>query len=120
LPAGDPADLSMNPVKPLTWWWRLWKRRNLPEAQRNMENAVDAALTIGGVDVNLKTVVSGVQWVNVITLLAQLLNVLTNAFPQYQSSPWVLVIQGIIGAVLPSVGGIGHQLVFKTPQDAGK
>jgi hypothetical protein len=100
----------------LSWWWRLWKRRNEPPVQRNLETALDTAASLGG-DAMLKKVVGGVQWFNLLTLVAQLLNDFTNAFPSLQTAQWVIVLQGLIGVILPSVGGIAHQVIFKAPQD---
>jgi len=64
----------------------------------------------------LKTLFVGGQWVNFIALAAQLLNDVTGAVPSLQSNHWVLLVQGLIAAFLPSVGGLGHKLAFGTEQ----
>jgi len=69
---------------------------------------------------SLKSVVGGVQWINLLTLLAQLINDTTNTFPSLANNHWLLVAQGLIGVILPSVGGYAHQIIFNAPQDPKK
>ena len=64
----------------------------------------------------LKKLFAAGQWVNFLTLAAQLLNQATDAFPALKASPWVLLVQGLIGAILPSVGGLAHRAAFAEAQ----
>jgi hypothetical protein len=59
-------------------WWRLYRRIR-----------------------KVRNFLHGIQWVNVLAVLAQVVHVLP-------SSPAVLVANAILGAVLPSLGGISH------------
>lgn len=54
-----------------------------------------------------QTIFKGIQWANFLTLIAQITNMATGLFPALQMSPWVLAVQGIIGAFLP---GVGHTI----------
>jgi len=65
----------------------------------------------------LKNLFKAGQWLNFLTLLAQLLNQASDAFPALKTSPYVMLVQGIVGAILPSVGGFAHRVAFGTPQD---
>ena len=47
------------------------------------------------------------QWVNVLTVVGQVAASLSGVFP---ANPWILTTNAVIGAVLPSVGGISHKI----------
>jgi len=68
----------------------------------------------------IKSAFKGIQWVNLITLLGQVANDATGTFPAIANNHWLLMLQAIIGVVLPSVGGYAHQVAFGTPQDPAK
>jgi len=51
-----------------------------------------------------------VQWANVLLLGAQVLNDATQTFPVLQSNKYVLIAQGVLAAVLPSLAGISHKV----------
>ena len=65
----------------------------------------------------LKVVFKTVQWANFLTLAAQLLNQAGDVVPALKASPWLLLVQGLVGALLPSVGGFAHKVAYGTPQD---
>lgn len=65
----------------------------------------------------LKIVFKTVQWVNFLTLAAQVVNQAGDIVPALKSSPWLLLAQGLIGVILPSVGGFAHKAAFGTSQD---
>ena len=50
-------------------------------------------------------IVNVTHGVNVAVLGAQILNALP-------PKPWVMVAQAVLGALLPSLGGVGHAVVF--------
>ena len=68
----------------------------------------------------LKTLFAAGQWVNVITLLAQILNNTTQVFPALASNPKFVMVQALIGALLPSLGGFAHKVAFAESQDPAK
>ena len=51
-----------------------------------------------------------VQWANVGLLAAEFLNNATQAVPSLQMNKYVLITQAVLGALLPSVGGISHKV----------
>lgn len=65
----------------------------------------------------LKHLSNTVQWTNILTLAAQAINILPAGI---QGNKYVMIAQGILGVILPSVNGVGHKIVFGTPQDADK
>lgn len=60
-----------------------------------------------------KAFVNGVHWINLLGIGAQVLQVI----PQ---KPWVMALQGVLAAVLPSLHGAGHKMAFGTDQTTGK
>jgi hypothetical protein len=52
----------------------------------------------------------GAQWLNVLALAAQVLNQALGVFPGLGLNPAVLVVQAILGALLPSFAGISHKI----------
>ena len=57
-----------------------------------------------------KWLINGAHGANLVGLGAQILQFV----PQ---KPWVMVLQAAISAFLPSLGGIGHKMVFGNNQD---
>jgi hypothetical protein len=49
-----------------------------------------------------------VQWLNMLALGAGILNNVTQAVPALQTNQTVLVVQAVLAAILPSVGGVSH------------
>lgn len=62
---------------------------------------------------NMSLLSNGFTVVNVLGILAQILGFL----PQ---SKYVLIAQAIIQALLPSLGGVGHKLIFSESQNPDK
>lgn len=50
------------------------------------------------------------QWTNLALLGAQVLNSATGVYPDLQMNRSVLIAQAILGALLPSLGGVSHKL----------
>lgn len=50
------------------------------------------------------------QWINVLSVVAQVLASAAGAFPALALNPYFLLANAVIGAVLPSLGGISHKL----------
>jgi len=65
----------------------------------------------------LSTLFNGVQWVNVLTMLAQLLNMATQTWPDNKYTTAIVAVQGIIAAVLPSLNGMAHKAAFGEAQN---
>jgi len=63
---------------------------------------------------------NSVQFINSITFLLQAANLATGSFPALVANPYFTLAQGLLAAILPSVGGIGHKLAFGEPQDPAK
>jgi hypothetical protein len=51
----------------------------------------------------LKALVVGGKWANLLVLVAQILNDATNTIPSLANNHWLLMVQGILAAILPSV-----------------
>jgi hypothetical protein len=64
----------------------------------------------------LATLFKAGQWGNLAILLAQILNSVTQVFPNLTSNPKLLAVQAFIGIFLPSVGGIAHKMAFGEEQ----
>lgn len=47
------------------------------------------------------------QWLNVLTVAGQVAASLAGIYP---ANPWILTTNAVIGAILPSVGGVSHKL----------
>jgi hypothetical protein len=60
--------------------------------------------------VQMRKYLVGAQWANALVLLAQVLNQVTGVFPALAGHPAILVAQAVIGALLPSLGGVSHAI----------
>jgi len=69
---------------------------------------------------SMKKFVKGIQWANFASLILQSLNNAMVIFPDLTSNKWVLIFQAAVGILLPSIGGLGHQLAYGEPQDPAK
>lgn len=65
----------------------------------------------------MQALLAGGQWVNLLVLLATVLNNAYSVFPQLQTAHWFTVLQTILGIILPSLKvpvvapqGISHAL----------
>jgi hypothetical protein len=58
--------------------------------------------------VTMRKYLQGAQWANALVLLAQVLNQVSGVFPALSGHPAILVAQAVIGALLPSLGGVSH------------
>lgn len=58
---------------------------------------------------SMKALSNSIQWANIAGMVAQV----AGLFP---SNKYALLVQGIIAAVLPSLHGVGHAVVFGTKQ----
>jgi hypothetical protein len=56
---------------------------------------------------NINKWLHGIQWLNVLSVVGQVAAAAGNIFP---ANPYVLVANAILGAILPSVGGISHKI----------
>lgn len=61
--------------------------------------------------------VNHIQWVNVLTMIALGINNVANVVPALAAHPGILVAQGILAAVLPSLNGVGHTAAFGESQN---
>jgi hypothetical protein len=52
----------------------------------------------------------GAQWLNVLALVATVLNNALGVFPALGMNPYVLALQAALGAILPSFAGISHKI----------
>jgi hypothetical protein len=68
----------------------------------------------------IKTVLQGVQWVNIGLLVLNILNQWKDLFPGVELPPWVMQLQILLAAVLPgaSVAGYSaHRLAYGEAQN---
>lgn len=63
----------------------------------------------------MKLLTQSIQWANILGFAAQFFQVLP---PALQGNKYVIAAQGLIGILLPSLGGVGHQIVYGKPPDA--
>jgi hypothetical protein len=104
-------------VNPIGWWIGLWQRRNLPGDVREPVNVIETVnLVTKGGTMKLGTIFKTAQWGNIILLVAGILNQVTQTYPDLAQNKWILIVQALIGIVLPSLGGIGHKLAFSEAQ----
>lgn len=68
----------------------------------------------------MSKLMNGIQWVNVLTLIAQTANNASGLFPGLVTNPYFILAQGILAAILPSLNGIGHKVAFGETQDPSK
>jgi hypothetical protein len=64
------------------------------------------------------------QWLNVLVLVAQVLNATLGTFPALALNPWVLAVQAALGALLPGFASLDHKIagtvvIPKEEQPAG-
>jgi L-asparagine transporter-like permease len=64
----------------------------------------------------LSTWFQAIQWVNVATLILQVIAAYTQVFPGAVLPGWVLFLQALIGIMLPSLGGLAHRAAFGEAQ----
>lgn len=58
-----------------------------------------------------------VQWLNVLTLIFQVVNNSKQIVPGLETSQWVMATQGVLAAVLPSLNGVAHAAVYGEEQN---
>ena len=58
--------------------------------------------------VTMRKLLQGAQWANAAILLAQILAQAGIAFPGLAMHPAFLAAQAVLGAILPSLGGVSH------------
>ena len=58
----------------------------------------------------MQALLAGGQWVNVLVLLASIVNDASGVFPGLQTAHWFTALQAVLAAILPSVGGLSHKL----------
>lgn len=61
----------------------------------------------------MKRFLSGIHIVNLGLIAVQVLQIV----PQ---KPWVIALQAVLAAVLPSFGGVGHKAFFGNAQDPAR
>lgn len=50
------------------------------------------------------------QWLNVLTVIGQVLASAAGVFPGLALNPYFLVVNAVVGALLPSLGGVSHKI----------
>lgn len=53
-------------------------------------------------------------WANIGLVAFQVLNNSAEMFPALKTNPYVMVVNAILGALLPSLGGVSHKLAGTT------
>lgn len=61
---------------------------------------------------SMKAIVNTIHWVNIGGIAVQIAGVLP-------PKPWVLALQAVLAALMPSLHGIGHRVAFDQPQVKG-
>jgi len=68
---------------------------------------------------NLKTTLSTIKWANWISVVIQLIGIITGAFPAQPWTPALLAAQAILQGFMTSIGGFAHKASFGENQTPG-
>jgi hypothetical protein len=55
----------------------------------------------------LRKFMKRMQWLNILAIAGQVAASLAGVYP---ANPWILTTNAVIGAILPSVGGVSHKM----------
>lgn len=61
----------------------------------------------------------GIQWANVGVMALNILNQAMGTFPALAENKTALIAQGILAALLPSLGGVANVISTQPPQPRG-
>lgn len=64
----------------------------------------------------MKTLLTSIKWGNFLTILAQLIGLLTGLFPEQPWTSYLLAFQGALQAFMTSIGGLAHRASFGEAQ----